>query len=176
MSSSLFIVTSDSRKWWAQAGVKVLKLVEGTDFSHVSLAFKINGSVRVAESIFPRFRFSEFSEWQKNYKPVSIYSVSVTEEQFSAVIAYSATHESKPYSLLQIANIGVKRALPIFATRGLNNERSLICSEFMARALSKALPIPHVDDFDSVGLLEAQRIIDAMVTMGLAKKESGGLW
>ncbi|MEJ5328515.1 MAG: hypothetical protein WHU54_09770 [Candidatus Bathyarchaeia archaeon] len=173
--SSLFIVTADNRKWWAQAGVRVLKLVEGTDFSHISLAFRINDEVRIAESVFPRFRFSIFSEWARDYRPVSVYSVSVTDEQFSKILAYAAAHESKPYSLLQIANIALKRALPIFG-RGLNHEGSLICSEFIARALGRALPIPHVDDYDSVGLLEVQRIIDALVTMGLAKRESRDLW
>lgn len=153
----------------------MLKLVEGTNFSHTSLAFKINGNIRFAESIFPRFRFSEATEWLNDYRPVSVYSVSVTDEQFSKILSYAATHDSKPYSLLQIANIALKRALPIFG-RGLNNEEALICSEFVARALSRALPIPHIDDFDSVGLIEVQRIIDALVTMGLAKKESGLPW
>lgn len=173
--SSLFVVTSNNRKWWAQAGVRVLKLVEGTDFSHISLAFRIKDEVRIAESVFPRFRFSIFSEWARDYKFVSVYAVSVTDEQFSKILAYAATHDSRPYSLLQIVNIALKRALPIFG-RGLNHEESLICSEFVARALSLALPMPHIDDFDSVGLLEAQRIIDALVTMGLAKRESGLPW
>lgn len=173
--SSLFVVTSNNRKWWAQAGVRVLKLFEGTNFSHISLAFKINNEVRIAESVFPRFRFSIFSEWARDYRPVSVYSVSVTDEQFSKILAYAATHGSRPYSLLQLANIALKRALPIFG-RGLNHEESMICSEFVARALSRALPMPHIDDFDSVGLLEVQRIIDALVTMGLAKRESRELW
>lgn len=173
--SSLFVVTSENRKWWAQAGVRVLKLVEGTNFSHISLAFKINGNIQFAESLFPRFRFSDATEWLNDFRPVSVYSVSVTDEQFSKILEYAATHDSRPYSLLQIANIALKRALPIFG-RGINHEKSLICSEFVARALSRALPMPHIDDFDSVGLLEVQRIIDALVTMGLAKRESRELW
>jgi len=173
--SNIFLVTSDSRKWWAQACVKVLKLVEGTNFSHISLAFRIKDEVRIAESVFPRFRFSIFSEWARDYRVVSVYSVSVTDEQFSKILEYAAANDSRPYSILQIANIAVKRMLPFFG-RGINHEKSLICSEFVARALGRALPIPHVDDYDSVGLLEVQRIIDALVTMGLAKRESRELW
>lgn len=166
----IYIITSNNRNWWAKLGVTALRIIEGTKFSHVSLAFNIGGEVKVAESVFPRFRFAKLHEWQKSYRPVTYYSLKVTDDQFNAILAYAASNDSRPYSVFQIINIGLKRVLPFFA-RGLNHERSLICSEFVARAVSKAFNFPHIDDFDSVGLLEVKRLIDALVTMGLAKVE-----
>jgi hypothetical protein len=121
-----------------------IEIAEGIDFSHVEIVRVINDDWENAVtfgSIFPKSRKLMLSEMTKHYKIKMVVPlrISVSVEQADIILESLV---GKPYSLVQIAVIGLKLVLECFKLmlpfKKVNLTKHLICTEYVGIFMQEA--------------------------------------
>lgn len=159
------IVCAENKSWIYQIGVWGIEKIEGTDFDHVSIVLYDNYDGNwVYESVFPTSRKIRMADWLKKFKVIKAYKLELTEDQYVIFLEEMLAQLEKPYSLLQCVLIAFYNILGI-VNKALNKlkyngEKSLICSEFIARPIVAATGYEFDKSLDLVGMDEMEECLN----------------
>lgn len=136
----------------------IIKDVEGTPGSHMYLCFPSISEDYVYEAVFPQVRRISKKEWLKQNRIVEEISLEIKNSSVATVQQFLLQYLGKPYSILQLFVIYATKLnayiARIFIKNNLNKGRALICSEFIARFLSRFFGVDFGESFDTIGLKE----------------------
>ncbi len=135
-----------------------IKKSEGVDFNHVAI---LDEDHFVYESVWPKSRRIEYGKWINLFRIVRIYEIQLSANDYHDFIFECKYNLGIKYSVFQCILIWI-----INSYRGLvqkiiesiqwNGRTAMICSEMVARPLSKVLKYDFKMDLDVVGLDEIE--------------------
>lgn len=156
-----FIFCNPTSKW-KQPGSWLIRRFDRSAASHVAVSVQVGQITYVFESVSPKSRVLEFSEWKKEYNIAYTFDFTVPELKSWAVLNYLENIIERPYSYAQIALIALtKLFLPFqFIFRGaiLNHERALICTEVISLFVSKFMKYDLKKKHDQHGISDIDRM------------------
>jgi hypothetical protein len=138
-------------------GSAVVRWVQGTDFSHVSILVTSEDGQFIYESVWPKSRKIEFKEWAKHYIITKI--VTLPTPPHPPYAEYKLNELLwKPYSIAQLVAIFFTNAFKLFYKPDINGSMKLVCSEYVARFLETVYSVEIPDD-DYVDLIKIDEIV-----------------
>jgi len=168
MKAQLYVVFSSNRKWWYILD-DIIRMVEGVHYSHTAIMLHnpISGKSTIYELKFPKGRSIDLVEWLKEHQLREIFLI---DEQFDTM---SSDHYvllnmvNKPYSIIQLLVIGFGMiCLPfgrILSSARINGNRAKICTELVARFLSRCYGVRLRKSPDMMALKDTFNLVKTFV-------------
>lgn len=150
------VVISNPKELLKQPGSWLIKKIDKSSGSHVSVVLETYSGVNVYESVWPRSRKITHAEWSKHNTFVKEYAFKVPTEIQADVFEMLAKQVNKPYSIPQLVLIAIDYVFSINFTN-INGGKWLICSEMAARPLAKFFGAKFDETFDTVGVSDIER-------------------
>lgn len=118
-------------------GSLLIRLIEGTDFSHTFIL--INGSV--FQESMPEINVIDYVDFQKKNKIVDLHTICVSDEKLDEIISFcvDSLTAKVPYGRYQLVGMGAVRLLNRLGFRFKNpfadGQKTMVCSEFVGYIL-----------------------------------------
>lgn len=145
----------NSKTWWKQPGSALIRKVDGSDSSHFAVELITFTERIVYESVFPRARKIEKTEWAKHYSVTAYYDFEVpsymqykVKDWLESIVGI---HYSVP-QLLLIALCVLKPLNKLLNWAILNHQQALICTEVGSRFLERFTHIKIKESHDKIGV------------------------
>jgi hypothetical protein len=142
----------------------LIRLCEGTNYSHVALEIEADELSIVFDSVFPRSRILSKEEWLKGHRVISFVELGETKSTIKQLIQSCAELSGKKYSQNQIVKIALLTLGGAIARKIIrltkNSTSRLICVEAVARIVERhfgvsSFPVP----VDILGLDELEKVL-----------------
>jgi hypothetical protein len=155
------ILCCENTEWLHKIGVWAIEKSERTNFNHVAILLKDDYGVEwVYEAVFPRARKMRFAEWIKKFKIIKSYNLPLYKYEYFKFITTVHSQIGKPYSIFQCFLIWISNSVGVLEhyieSTLWNGNKSLICSEFVARPIVAAIGFEFENDLDSIGMDEIE--------------------
>lgn len=144
-------------------GSAVIRLAEGTNFSHVSLRW-YSASIDcdlVYQASHGMVHFVSGARFDQENETVAEYSVEVTDEQFTAITKKCVELAGVKYGTLQIIGMALERVSGI-KNPFRDGDKTFVCSELVGEVLKQIMNIDLDLEYAGPGRLE--RLISSFPT------------
>lgn len=149
------VVISNPTEWYKQPGSWLIRKVDKSSGSHVSVFLETYSGIKVYESIWPRSHKITHAEWSKHNEFIKEYTFPVPPESQADVYELLGKSVNKPYSIPQLILIAIDYIVAIDFTN-INGGKWLICSEMAARPLVKFFGAKFGETLDTVGVSDIE--------------------
>lgn len=154
---------------------------ENLPFSHVAIhvmkpADEGYKSINdVFEAVMPLSRSIKFSRWDADYEIVETFKFAVPKEREKKIMSWLLNETGKPYSQVGIVIIMMCMLDKVFGRFAesvrWDGNKSLICSELVARFLRKFLYVSFGEKFDTISLRDVYSVLGKQ-----QKDQYGYIW
>lgn len=159
---------SRPKKWKPLA--QLIKLIEGTSYSHVFVTWKCTNIDRrkVFEAVGSGIRILSNVNFKKHAEVVELYHFYVDDETLFKIEQQAHDMTGKPYGYKAIIGLGIMRLFNffnrLFRLKGKQHnpfkdgDYSQVCVEAGGMVLSKIIELPH--NFEDFGLQEFHDLVE----------------
>ena len=145
--NTIIVGFSRARSPW-KVGSKIISASEKRKYSHVYIRYKdsVTGVELVCQASHGYVNEVSFEIFQEDNIIVEEYDLETTSEQTLEILTYLKKNLGKPYSILQLIFIAIKKLFKV-NLKLRDGDKSFICSELGAK-VCKFKKIPMNDDLD----------------------------
>lgn len=157
----LRVIISNPIALWKQPGSWLIRKVDKTPGSHVSIILDTITGATAYEAVFPKSKKSKYSEWLKHNKAIKEYYFEVPNDKQYLALEYLEKQVGKPYSVPQLALIALDYLVDLNYTN-INGGKWLICSELAAGLLTMLYGVKFNETQDTIGVSDIDRVCLAL--------------
>lgn len=143
-------------------GAWAIEQAENLNYCHVAILI----DDFVYEAVWPRSRKIRLKDWLTKFKIIKIYELEFDEHSYQNFLVEIFLQLGRPYSLTQIVLIWLSNCLGIlenYINKTIwNGNKALICSEFVARPITRATDCTFAHSFDTVDLFELESVLKSI--------------
>jgi uncharacterized protein YycO len=142
-------------------GSQLIKLFEGTEYSHVYIGMQpsLNSKLpftKVFEASYGDVHCLTYASFKEQNKIMHEYILEVEDEVYFGSANWLWSQLQKPYAFNQLLKIGLG------ITIGKKGDNSYICTELVGRMLKNYLKIELHKSLDYIGMKDMKNIIEGL--------------
>ena len=162
---TIYIEFTRSTSWKTAWFSWLIRMVEGTPYSHVRLRFKKrSGLEMVYEASGTSVKFiGPLALAEKPTKVLHSFEYTITQNEFSKMIDLCVYNADLDYGYTQLLGILLVRVFGLSKNPLSQGRKSQVCSEIVGRFLQEILGIGHNLDLDVAG---PKDIFETLTTKG----------
>lgn len=147
----VFVGFSKAKRWYMPLAW-LIRVIEGTKYSHTYIRFKHNSGVEVVyEASGIAVHFKALSIFKEDNTIVKEYSFAITPAQRKQLVAFMLANAGVEYGFKQLFGIAIVRLFRLKKNPFADGRKSQVCSEVVGHFLEKIMKLDTKLDLDIAG-------------------------